>query len=134
MLPHVPSEQLLRRSSSQRKTGNYPIIKSDPYSLEEFAKHFQLSQTVRVHAGHYGITEQLSMSEGEELILFFIKSSKVVKATTRSKSETYYLPLNSLLQFSPYYQPAADSDNGTVFHHYMQQYMTWYREEGDYLK
>ena len=118
------------RSSHLLKTGKDLIVKSDPYTLEEFAKNFQLPQTVRVYAGHYGLTEQLSMSEGEELILFFIKSSKVVKATTRNKSETYYLPLNSLLQFSPYYQTTADSNDETACHQYTTVSDLIQRKEG----
>ena len=78
------------------------VIKSKPFELEEFAAEFPLPQIVRVYAGHYGITEQFSMSEGEELILFFIKSSKVVMASTQREAETYHLPLNSSLQFGLY--------------------------------
>ncbi|XP_065910157.1 uncharacterized protein [Dysidea avara] len=133
MLPHLSSSQPSRsqpRSSQLLKTGTFSIIKSNPYTLEDFAKHFQLPQTVRVYAGHYGLTEQLSMSEGEELILFFIKSSKVVKATTRNKSETYYLPLNSLLQFSPYYQTTADSNAETACHQYTTVSDLIQRKEG----
>ncbi|XP_065910805.1 uncharacterized protein [Dysidea avara] len=103
--PPPPIKPQMRSGSNQVMTTEKDIIiKSDSYTLEEFNKHFQLPQIVRVYTGHYGLTEQLSMSEGEEFILFFVKSAKVVKATTRSKSETYYLPLNSSLQFSPYYE------------------------------
>ena len=103
--PPPPIKPRMRSGSNQAMTIKKDfIIKSDPHTLEEFDKHFQLPQIVRVYTGHYGLTEQLSMSEGEEVILFFVKSAKVVKGTTRSKSETYYLPLNSSLQFSPYYE------------------------------
>jgi len=125
MLPDLSSLQPTQRSSKPLKTGT--IIKSVPYTLEEFAKQFHLPQTVRVYSGHYGLTEQLSMSEGEELILFFIKSSKVVKATTRNKSETYYLPLNSLLQFSPYYQTSGVD---SVCHQYTAVHDLLQRKEG----
>jgi len=109
--PLPPIKPRTRLGSNQTMTTKKDfIIKSDPCTLEEFDKHFQLPQIVRVYTGHYGLTEQLSMSEGEEIILFFVKSAKVVKATTRSKSETYYLPLNSSLQFSPYY----DTDTSTT--------------------
>jgi len=127
MLSNLSSPQQSQRSSQLLNPGTYSIIKSDPYTLEEFAKHFRLPQTVRVYSGHYGLTEQLSMSEGEELILFFIKSSKVVKATTRNRSETYYLPLNSLLQFSPYYQNSGDE---TVCHQYSTVHDLIQRREG----
>ena len=96
-----PIQPRMRSQSNQARVAKKD---SDTYTLEEFTKHFQLPQIVHVYTGHYGLTEQLSISEGEELILFFVKLTKVVKATTRSKSEIYYLPLNSLLQFGPYYQ------------------------------
>jgi len=117
--PAAPVKPRIKpRSNELVKTKKDVIVKSDPCTLEAFDKKFMLPQTVRVYAGHYGVTEQLSISEGEELILFFVKSSRVVKATTRNKSETYYLPLNSLLQFSPYYQTALDSNDETACHQY----------------
>ena len=109
-----PIQPRMRLQSKVAMVAKKDLVKSDPYTLEEFTKHFQLPQIVRVYTGHYGLTEQLSMSEGEELILFFVKSAKVVEATTRSKSETYYLPLNSSLQFGPCYETnsnPAESDN-----------------------
>ena len=110
-LPRPPPPVKPRTKPRSNELKKDLIVKSDPCTLEVFDKRFMLPQTVRVYAGHYGVTEQLSISEGEELILFFVKSSRVVKATTRNKSETYYLPLNSLLQFSPYYQTKTDSND-----------------------
>lgn len=91
------------------------VIKSKPFGLEEFAAEFPLPQIVRVYAGHYGITEQFSMSEGEELILFFIKSAKVVMASTQRKTETYHLPLNSSLQFGLY--QVKSTEEGSSYHY-----------------
>jgi len=88
-------------------------ITSKPYELEEFAAEFALPQIIRVYSGYYGITEQFSMSEGEELILFFIKSSKIINASTRTKAETYHLPLNTTLQFSPYLQKSSETAEHT---------------------
>ncbi|XP_065909267.1 uncharacterized protein [Dysidea avara] len=88
-------------------------ITSKPYELEEFAAEFPLPQIIRVYSGYYGITEQFSMSEGEELILFFIKSSKIITASTRSKAETYHLPLNTSVQFSPYQQKSLEKEEQT---------------------
>ena len=99
-----------------RTTGNNLVIKSKPFGLEEFAAGFPLPQIVRVYAGHYGITEQFSMSEGEELILFFIKSAKIVMASTQKKTETYHLPLNSSLQFGPYCFKSTEGE--THSYHY----------------
>ncbi|XP_065910515.1 uncharacterized protein [Dysidea avara] len=121
--PRPPRPTKLQQSE---ETEEDLVITSESYTLEEFARHFQLPQMVRVNSGYYGSTEQLSISEGEELILYFVKSTKVVKATTRYRSETYYLPLNSLLQFSPYYEPktAAATSGGKgnstagVSHHF----------------
>ena len=112
-----PSHPIKPPTKGQSKeTEEHLLITSDPYTLEEFGKHFQLPQMVRVYSGYYGSTEQFSISEGEELILYFIKSTKAVKASTQSKSESYYLPLNSLLQFS--YYDIASTSNARFSHHY----------------
>jgi len=113
--PPRPSHPIRPQQSKKTDEDEDLIISPDTYTLEEFAEHFQLPQMVRVYSGYYGSTEQLSISEGEELILYFIKSTKVVKATTRYQSETYYLPLNSLLQFSPYDEESSDA---TASRHY----------------
>lgn len=104
------------------------VIKSRPYGLEEFAAEFPLPQIVRVYAGHYGITEQFSMSEGEELILFFIKSSKVVMASTQRKAETYHLPLNSSLQFGPYLAKTSETEAHSYRYETVEDLLK--REEG----
>ena len=104
------------------------VIKSKPFGLEEFAAEFPLPQIVRVYAGHYGITEQFSMSEGEELILFFIKSSKVVMASTQRKAETYHLPLNSSLQFGPYIPKSAETEAHSYRYETVENLLA--REEG----
>lgn len=104
------------------------VIKSKPFGLEEFAVEFPLPQIVRVYAGHYGITEQFSMSEGEELILFFIKSSKIVMASTQRKAETYHLPLNSSLQFGPYIPKSSESEAHSYHYETVEDLLA--REEG----
>ena len=121
-------------TSSQPGPGNMEytepmlVIKSKPFGLEEFATEFPLPQIVRVYTGHYGITEQFSMSEGEELILFFIKSAKIVMASTQKRTETYHLPLNSSLQFGPYYAKSAEGE--THSYHYDTVEDLLKREEG----
>ena len=104
------------------------VIKSKPFGLEEFATEFPLPQIVRVYAGHYGITEQFSMSEGEELILFFIKSSKIVMASTQRKAETYHLPLNSSLQFGPYTPKSSETEAHSYRYETVEDLLA--REEG----
>jgi len=99
-------------------------ITSKPFELEEFAAEFPLPQIIRVYSGYYGVTEQFSMSEGEELILFFIKSSKIITASTRSKAETYHLPLNCSIQFGPYLQKSSENEAQTYR----------YRTIGDLIK
>ena len=147
-IPEVPDyadpDSFMTRSptSSQPKPGNTEysepmdnhsninalVIKSKPFGLEDFAIEFPLPQIVRVYAGHYGITEQFSMSEGEELILFFIKSAKVVMASTQKRTETYHLPLNTSLQFGPYYTKPTESE--THSYHYETVEDLLKREEG----
>ena len=91
-------------------------ITSKPYSLEIFYKEYQLPQIVSVVGGHLGVTEEYSMSEGEELVLFFAKSSQVVVATpNRNKSEWYCIPLNSSLQFVPYDSSVKGEDQFEQF-------------------
>ena len=86
---------------------------SNPYSLEVFCEKFELPQLVRVCTGHLGATEEHTMSEGEELVLFFVKTSKVVVASSERGSEFYHIPLNSSLQFAPHNYKSAD-----LPHHY----------------
>ena len=111
-----------------QSNSNSLVIKSKPFGLEEFAAEFPLPQIVRVYAGHYGITEQFSMSEGEELILFFIKSAKIVMATTQKKTETYHLPLNSSLQFGPYHSKSPESETHSYHYETVEELLK--REEG----
>ncbi|XP_065911138.1 uncharacterized protein [Dysidea avara] len=101
-------------------------ITSKPYDLEQSAAEFPLPQIIRVYSGYYGITEQFSMSEGEKLILFFIKFSNFIMVTTRSKAETYHLPLNTSLQFSPY----KTSENESQTYRYKTIGDLIQREEG----
>ena len=111
-----------------QSNSNALVIKSKPFGLEEFAVEFPLPQIVRVYAGHYGITEQFSMSEGEELILFFIKSAKIVMASTQKRTETYHLPLNSSLQFGPYYSKSAEGETHSYHYETVEELLK--REEG----
>ena len=105
-LPSVPTTVETDLPENQPVSEEHTVvanITSKPYSLETFYKEYQLPQIVSVVGGHLGVTEEYSMSEGEELVLFFAKSSQVVIATpNRNKSEWYYIPLNSSLQFVPY--------------------------------
>ena len=98
-------------------------IISKPYSLESFYKEFELPQFVSVVGGHLGVSEEYSMSEGEELVLFFAKSSQVVVASSEQKSEWYYIPLNSSLQFVPCQYLPTDDDS-VKGEDYFQQYNT----------
>jgi len=72
------------------------------YKLENFVNKFPLPQLVSVTEGHYGLTEDFSMSEGTELILFFKKKTQAVVAMKECVTDPYYIPLNCSLQFSPY--------------------------------
>jgi len=100
-----------------------PTVTSKPYDLETFYKTFEFPQIVSVVGGHLGVTEEYSMSEGEELVLFFGKSSEVVVASSERNSEWYYIPLNSSLQFVPC-QYSSTSDTSTKGEEYYQQYKT----------
>jgi len=72
------------------------------YKLEKFVNKFPLPQLVSVTEGHYGLTEDFSMSEGTEFILFFKKKTQAVVAMKECITDPYYIPLNCSLQFSPY--------------------------------
>lgn len=126
LLPSVPAvvETELPNNGLVPEEPTEPAsVTSKPYSLEAFYKEFQLPQIVSVVGGHLGVTEEYSMSEGEELILFFVKTSQVVVATPNNKSEWYYVPLNSSLQFVPcQYLPAGDTS--VKGEDYFEQYKT----------
>lgn len=131
-----PDSLVPRSSTSSYNSSEYSeltdtnklVIKSKPFELEKFATEFPLPQIVRVYTGHYGITEQFSMSEGEELILFFIKSSKVVMASTQKKTETYHLPLNCSLQFGPYRVKSTEVESHSYHYETVEDLLK--REEG----
>ena len=72
------------------------------YNLENFVNEFPLPQLVSVTEGHYGLTEDFSMSEGMELVLFFKKKTQAVVAVKECETDPYYIPLNCSLQFSSY--------------------------------
>ena len=81
-----------------------PIIAAGAksYKFEKFVSKFPLPQLVCVTEGHYGLTEDFSMSEGMEIILFFKKKTQAVIAVKECEADPYYIPLNCSLQFSPY--------------------------------
>ena len=101
-LPEVPTDD-----SNDMPQKMCQVI-SDPYSLETFCEKFEFPQLVRVCTGYRGATDDLTMSEGEELVLFFVKTSKVVKASSERGSEFYHIPLNSSLQFAPHYYNSTE--------------------------
>jgi len=78
------------------------------YPLETFLEKYSLPQLVFVTEGHYGLTEDFSMSEEMELILFFKKKTRAVIATSMCETDPYYIPLNCSLQFSPYQSDCTD--------------------------
>ena len=78
------------------------------YTLENFVELYPLPQLVSVTEGHYGSTDDFSMSEGAELVLFFKKKTQAVKATVQYREEPYYIPLNCSLQFSPYQRDSKE--------------------------
>ena len=85
------------------------IIVSDSYNLTEFHKNFEFPQMVRVTHGNLGVIEENTISAGQELIFFFVKTSTVVVATSEKTPEFYHIPLNSCLQFAPYQYKSPES-------------------------
>ena len=81
---------------------SYTVEPVRSYKLEEFVCEYPLPQLVSVTEGHYGLTEDFSMSEGTELILFFKKKTQAVIAIAECETDPYHIPLNCSLQFSPY--------------------------------
>ena len=125
-LPSVPAvveTELPNNDLVPEEPTELASVTSKPYSLEAFYKEFQLPQIVSVVGGHLGVTEEYSMSEGEELILFFVKTSQMVVATPNGKSEWYYVPLNSSLQFVPCQYLSGD-DTSVKGEDYFKQYKT----------
>ena len=61
-----------------------------------------------VTEGHYGDTDDFTMSEGMEVILFFKKSTQAVTATASLSDKTYYIPVNCSLQVSPYQRDSTE--------------------------
>ena len=125
-LPSVPAvveTELPNNDLVPEEPTELASVTSKPYSLEAFYKEFQLPQIVSVVGGHLGVTEEYSMSEGEELILFFVKTSQIVVATPNKKSGWYYVPLNSSLQFVPCQYLPGD-DISVKGEDYFKQYKT----------
>ena len=96
-------------------------ITSQPYSLEEFYKKYDFPQIVRVARGYFGTREEDIISVDQELLLFFVKTSQVIVASSQTP-EQYYISLNSSLQFVPY--SASDTSVGNIEHCHKHIYRT----------
>lgn len=125
-LPSLPTSATTKLPSSDpipEEPKKVAKVTSQPYSLDTFYQTYQLPQFVSVVGGHLGVTEEYSMSEGEELVLFFVKTSQVVVASSERKSEWFYIPLNSSLQFVPNQYLPAD-ENSVKGEDYFLQFKT----------
>jgi len=125
-LPSLPTEvqtELPEIDPLPEEPIQLPTVTSKPYDLETFYKTFEFPQIVSVVGGHLGVTEEYSISKDEELVLFFVKTSQMVVASSKRNSEWYFVPLNSSLQFVPC-QYLSASDTSTKGEEYYQQYKT----------
>lgn len=127
-LPSLPTSVTTKLSNDDvdlvlEEPSKVAKVTSQPYVLDKFYQEYPLPQFVSVVGGHLGVTEEYSMSEGEELVLFFVKTSRVVVASSERKSEWYYIPQNSSLQFVPNQYIPAD-DNTVKGEDYFQQFKT----------
>ena len=104
-------------------------ITSQPYNLEEFHKKHDFPQIVCTVSGYFGVRKEDIISVGQELLLFFVKTSQVIVALNLSQKrpagEQYYIPLNSSLWFVPHEGDRPPNDND-----HCQEYKTI----GDLLK
>jgi len=78
LLPSIPTTVETELPDNQPVSEEHTVvakITSKSYSLETFYKEYQLPQIVSVVGGHLGVTEEYSMSEGEEFVLFFARWS-----------------------------------------------------------
>ena len=98
------------------------------YTLEEFIEIYPLPQLVSVTEGHYGDTDDFSMSEGIEIIVFFKKKTQAVTATARRIDKTYYIPMNCSLQFSPYQRDSREHITKSYFYKTVSQLL--HRKDG----
>ena len=86
---------------------NYSITEG-PYSLRELATKVKLPQVVLVTQGFYGATDNDTISGGQVMVAFFIKRVKGVAAMHLNQS--FHIPLNSAMQFSPVPSEGTDGD------------------------
>ena len=109
-------------------------ITSQPYSLEEFYKKHDFPQMACVVRGYFGVRKEDIISTGQELLLFFVKTSQVIVASNmsprRPAAEQYYIPLNSSLWFVPHDVYRRESDKPPNDRDHIQEYKT----VGDLLK
>ena len=117
-----------RKNTTPEVDDKEPSEEEQSYTLEEFVEMYQLPQLVAVTEGHYGTTEEFSMSEGMEILLFFKKKTQAVIATAQHTGETYHIPLNCSLQFSPYQR--SSREHLTKSYHYKTVNHLLRREEG----
>ena len=113
MIPTIPTEQYIDMAVGSKTTTcskSLAVVTGETksYLLETFLDKYPLPQLVSVTEGHYGLTEDFSMSEGMELILFFKKTTQAVIAVTECETDPYHIPLNCSLQFSPYQSNAKE--------------------------
>ena len=100
----------------------YQLVTSQPCNLEEFHKKYDFPQIVRVVHGYFGAREEDVISVGQELLLFFVKTSRVIVASSNQSKQHYYISLNSSLWFVPHYESVSDAI--TDSYKQCQQYRT----------
>lgn len=123
-----PSVHDQHKNTTPELEDKEPSEEERSYTLEEFVEIYQLPQLVTVTEGHYGTTEEFSMSEGMEIVLFFKKKTQAVIATAQHTGETYHIPLNCSLQFSPYQR--SSKEHLTKTYHYKTINHLLRRQEG----
>lgn len=89
-----------------------PIDESKEMTLTEFVNSFSASlpQRIRVTKGVYGEDDESTISSADELLIHSIVHREVVKVSDGARGQDLTIPVNSILKFSPIYNPNNDTD------------------------
>ena len=74
-------------------------VLSEPMKLGELIKREKFPQILRVLNGYYGAQDCDTIGEGQIMVAYFVKRTKVMRA--RQYREVFSIPLHSSVQFGP---------------------------------
>ena len=110
--PKLPPRTYRKSVSTESKCRQQPQIIDDfEYSSEKLISERVLPQMVTVTLGYDGASPEKSVSVGEEFVVCFAKSTKVLPAKLEGGTEVIHIPTDSMLSVG-----VVRKDNTKIYH------------------